>query len=107
VLEPLRDSGAAFYVISLGAPSADLSDDSRYRDLVIDLGTRATGGTRTQLLTGTALPGKLEQLADVLTHAYRVTYGRPDSLIPPERITVAARRAGMTAHATPVKEQSR
>ena len=82
-----------------------ISDDVRYRDQVVDQGTRVSGGTRTQLLAASALPGKLQQLADVLTHAYRVTYAHPDSLIPPERVTVAARRADLTAFGTPVKGQ--
>lgn len=104
VIAPLRESGAAFHVITLGLPSAGIDDDARYRDRVVDEAPRVTGGTRSQLLTGSALPGKLTQLADVLTKAYRVTYGRPDSLIPPERVTVSARRADITAHGTPVRE---
>ena len=61
-----------------------VSDDVRTATVVVDEGTRATGGTNTQLLAGTALAGKLQQLADVLTHTYRVVYAHPDSLIPPE-----------------------
>ena len=58
-----------------------------------------------------ALTAKLKQLADELTHQYRVTYARPQSLIPPERVTVAggearahrARHAGQgRAAGTPV-----
>jgi hypothetical protein len=37
----------------------------------------------------------------VLTHTYKVTYARRDSLIPPERVTVTARRADLTALGTP------
>ena len=102
-LEPLRAVNAAFHVVTLGLPSAKIDDDSRFRDEFVDRGPRETGGTHSQLLASSALPGKLDQLADVLTKTYRVTYAHPDSLIPPERITVSARRADITAHGTPVK----
>jgi hypothetical protein len=102
VLGALRESGAALHVITLGRPLSDLSDESRYRDQVVDEGPRISGGTRRQLLTGSALPGALQELGNVLMNAYRVTYARPESLIPPDRITVAARRPELTAHGTPV-----
>ena len=103
VLEPLRDSGAALHVISIGQPNVGISDDERYRNIVVDQGPRLSGGTHTQLLTASALPGRLQQLGNVLTHAYKVTYGHPETLIPPQRVTVTARRAELTAHATPIK----
>jgi hypothetical protein len=104
VLAPLHDSGATLYVISLGTPAVGVSDEVRYRNTVVDEGTRTTGGTHTQLLTSSALPGQLQQLANVLTHTYRVVYAHPDSLIPPEKITIAARRADLKAYGTPVKD---
>jgi hypothetical protein len=104
VLEPLRETGAALHVITLGLPRVSVEDEARFRDRVVDEGPRVTGGTRSQLLAASALPGKLDQLADVLTKTYRVTYGHPDTLIPPDRITVSAKRPDITAHGTPVKE---
>jgi hypothetical protein len=103
VLTPLRESGAALHVIALGTPSVGIGDDVTYRNTVVDEGPRISGGTRTQLLAASALPARLLQLANVLTSAYLVTYARPDSLIPPERVTVAARRQDLTAHGTPVR----
>ena len=105
VLAPLRDSGAAMHVISIGVPAAGVSDEVRYRNTVVDEGTRVSGGMHTQLLAGSALPARLQQLANVLTHSYRVTYAHPDSLIPPQRITVAARRADLTAFGSPDRDQ--
>jgi hypothetical protein len=104
VMTPMRDVGASLHVISIGIPVVSIENDRRFRDEVVDDGPRATGGTRYQLLAASALPGKLTQLADVLTKSYRVTYAHPDSLIPPEKITVSARRSEITAHGTPVKE---
>jgi hypothetical protein len=104
VLEPLRATGAAFHAITLGKPSGSLSDEMRERNLVLDEGPRTTGGRREELLTPMALAAKLTQLGDELTHQYKVTYARPQSLIPPERVTVAAARPGLTARGTPIKE---
>jgi hypothetical protein len=105
VLDPLRAVGAAFYAITIGQPSGSLSDEMRNRSIVLDEGPRTTGGRRDELLTGMALTGKLKQLADELTHEYRVTYSHPQSLIPPERVTVAAARPGMTARGTLIKDE--
>jgi VWFA-related protein len=105
VLEPLRATGAAFHAITVGRPSSSMSDEVRNRNIVLDEGPRATGGRRDDLLTSMALGGKLMQLANELTHQYRVTYARPESLIPPERVTVAAAKPGMTARGTAIKER--
>ena len=104
VLDPLRDSGAALHVVTLGPPASGIEDEVIYRNRVVDEGPRISGGTRSQLLAPSALPAKLLQLADVLKGTYRVTYAHPDSLIPPDRVTVAARRADLTAHGRPVRE---
>jgi len=105
VLGPLRDSGAMFYALVIGSPSHDLSDEGRSRSVVLDQGPTSTGGQRIQLLTAMALKDRLKQLADELTHQYRVTYARPQSLIPPERVTVTTSRAGLTARGRLAKEQ--
>ena len=107
VLDPLRASGAAFYAVAIGRASGSLSDEMRNRSIVLDEGPRETGGRREEILTAMALSSRLKQLADELTHEYRVTYARPQSLIPPEHVTVAARKPGMTARGTLIKEQGR
>jgi len=108
VLTPLRESGASLHVVSIGTPATGVSDDVTFRNRVVDEGPRVSGGTHTQLLVSTALAGRLQQLANVLTHSYRLVYAHPDSLIPPQRVTVAARRSELTAVGTPVKaEQGR
>jgi von Willebrand factor type A domain len=104
VLEPLRDRGAAFHAITMGRPSTSLSDETRNRNMVLDEGPRQTGGRREELLTSMALDAKLAQLGDDLTHQYKVTYARPQSLIPPEHVTVAASKPGVTARGTLISE---
>ena len=104
VLEPLRATGAAYHAITLGRPSSSMSDEVRERNMVLDAGPKTTGGRREDLLTSMALADELKQLANELTHQYRVTYARPQSLIPPERVTVAAAKPGLTARGTVIKE---
>ena len=45
------------------------------------------------LLTASGLSSRLKLLADQLTHQYRITYSRPETLIPPEKVTVSAKGA--------------
>ena len=105
VLRPLTDVGATLHVIVLGLPSNDISEDARNRASVLDEGPRRSGGRRSSLLTGSALPDELKRLASELKHQYRITYARPNSLIPPERTTVSAARAGFTARGTLINEK--
>jgi hypothetical protein len=107
VLGPLRASGAALHVVMIGTPFLASTDEARSRNIVLDEGTRTTGGSRLQLLTGQALTSKLAQLADVLTHQYRVTYARPQSLIPPEKVAVSAKNHELTAYGTLANDQGK
>jgi VWFA-related protein len=104
VLPGLKDSDAPLYAIMIGQPSGDISDEQRSRQIVLDRGTSDSGGRRDQLLSSMALDSRMKQLADQLTHEYRVVYARPQSLIPPEKITVTAAKPGLVARGTPVKE---
>jgi VWFA-related protein len=104
VLDSLRASGAPLYALMIGSPSSSISDDARNRSIVLDRGTDETGGRRDQLLAPSALADRLSLLAKQLLHQYKVTYARPQSLIPPERITVSAAKPGLAARGTPAKE---
>jgi Ca-activated chloride channel homolog len=106
ILDPLKASDAPLYALMIGSPRDGTSTEARSRAIVLDRGPAETGGVREQLLTSMALGGKLKLLADQLTHQYRVTYARPQSLIPPEKVTVAAAKPGLTARGTPVKEKN-
>jgi hypothetical protein len=105
VLKPLHDVGAAFHAIVLGPPSNDIGEDARNRSAVLDEGPRTSGGRRSSLLATSALPGELKRLAAELMQQYRITYARPLSLIPPERVIVSATRPGLTARGTLIKER--
>ncbi len=104
VLDSLKNSGAAFHVITIGRPSTSLSDEMRERNLVLDDGPRLSGGRRSELLTPMALAAQLVQVADELTHQYKITYSHPDSLIPPDKVTVSSAKPGITMRGTLAKE---
>ena len=98
VLEPLRTAGAALHIVNLGTPR-NMEDD---RNMVLDAGPKQSGGSFSTLLVGSALPGRLKQLANDITHQFRVTYARPNRLIPPEKITVTSKRPDLVLRGTPV-----
>ena len=100
VLEPLLESGAALHVMVVGSPRNNAVD----RGVVLTRGPEQTGGTYETVLASSALAGRMKQLAAQLTSQYRVTYARPETLIPPERVTVSASRPGLTARGTAAVE---
>src|SRR5262249_2049018 len=104
VLAPLRRSAPPPNGLMVGWPFSSISDDAHSRNMVLDKGTEDTGGRRDQLLAPSGLSDRLTLLAKQLLHQYKVTYARPESLIPPERTTVSAAKPGLTARGTPVKE---
>lgn len=99
VLEELYESGATLHVLAVGSPSGIVSDEIRNKNMVMAEGTKATGGRREQLLAEMAIPEALSELADELLKQYVVTYGRPDALVPPEKVTVTVKKPGLTARA--------
>lgn len=91
-LEPLRASGAALHVVTVGRPVTGDQD----RVMLLDRGTSETGGRYETVLTGSGLTPRLKQVAEELTHQYEVTYAHPDTLIPPDRVTVSSAKSGVT-----------
>ncbi len=112
VVKALSDCGAAFYAVMLQPEpgvvppmGSDRAIAMHDRDMVLDLATRATGGLNDLALSSMGLPSVLESIAAQLGNQYRLVYARPESLIPPEKIEVTARKPGLTARGTPVKVQ--
>jgi Ca-activated chloride channel homolog len=100
----LLGTGAAFQAMVIAPRPPDLTDyGQRNREMFLDAAASATGGNRVTLLSSMALNSALDRLANELTNQYRVTYGRPETLIPPEKIEVSVRRPGLTARGTPIK----
>jgi len=99
VLKPLQASGAALHVIAIGMPSSSMSDEMRNRNVVLAEGTERSGGRRDQLLAESSIPEALPRVANELLNQYVVTYSRPETLIPPEKIEVSVSRPGVTVRA--------
>lgn len=101
VLAPLRTSGATLHVVVVG----NQRTLDQERQITFDMGSRDTGGRFETVLASMGLPVRLTELATELTHQYKVTYARPESLIPPEKVTVSAGRAGLTVRGIPARNQ--
>jgi hypothetical protein len=99
VLEHLSASGATLHMLAVGTPVPITSDELRNKSFVAAQGTEDTGGRREQLLSEMAIPDTLNKLAGELLNQYVVTYGRPDALVPPEKVQVSVTKPGLTARA--------
>jgi VWFA-related protein len=99
VLEAIERSGATLHVLSVGSPSSSQTDEMRNRNMVIAEGTERTGGRREQVLADSALPETMREVADELLNQYVVTYSRPETLIPPQRIEVTSTKPDVKVRA--------
>jgi VWFA-related protein len=99
VLKQLQASGAALHVLSVGSPASSQADEMRNRNMVIAEGTARTGGRRDQILAPSGIAEAMPRVADELLNQYQVTYARPESLIPPEKLQVTVSRPGVTVRA--------
>ena len=104
VTRSLKDSGVALHAIVFGVLDF-ATNEERERSLLLDTGTRDTGGQHVTVLTETGIEPALAKLARQLSSQYKVVYGRPDSLIPPEKTEVASNRPGLTMRGTPPRGQ--
>jgi len=105
VLEQLASSGAQFHVLQLVGPGSDGTDEVRYRSIVIDRGTRTTGGRRENLLSSMSLTDALTSLAAELDHQWTVVYGHPESLLEPDEVTISATRPDLEVRGMLVRER--
>jgi hypothetical protein len=99
LIDGLKSRGTALHVIAVGAqvPADVRTTEGRDRELLFDRGTTETGGRRDNILSSMAMTDTLNRLAAELLGQYRITFARPDSLVPPEKTVVAVRQAGLKA----------
>jgi VWFA-related protein len=108
-LDAIARSGAAFYALLLtesGGEPNPTRDEIRNRNVVLDRGTRDSGGRRDIILSDMAIQDSLLAIANELRSQYKVTYARPDRTIPPEKVTVEAKNPALTAHGQAVRVSS-
>ena len=99
LIDRLEARGTALHVVAIGtrAPVDARTTEGRNRELLFDRGTTATGGRRENILTSMATADAMERLAAELLGQYRITFARPDALVPPDKTEVAVRPAGLKA----------
>ncbi|MGD9906719.1 MAG: hypothetical protein AB7U83_24900 [Vicinamibacterales bacterium] len=103
----LKQAGASLHAVLLNPPGrGDFTVAAQQRDTLIDRGVRETGGLRRNVLTDMAFGDALVEIARVLTHQFRVVYARPQTLIPPDTIAVAAARPGFIAYGSAARGQT-
>ena len=105
VVAAVQGAGAGLHALVIGHLQLSTTEE-RERALTLNEGPRATGGQHVTLLTESAVNQALQKLARELSSQYKVVYGRPESLIPPERTEVASGRPGITMRGTPARGQA-
>ena len=114
VIDTIEESGAAIYTLSLrvgrnafsATPNISMLELARQgfeRDLVLERGPRNSGGRHRALLTSLAINNAIQDIISELLNQYLVVYSRPDTLVPPETITVRMNRQELTARGTPLR----
>ena len=98
VLRFFRESGASLHVLQLG-----MGIGEQGREIVLNRGTSETGGRYEQVLSITGLEIKARQLGTEISHQYRVTFARPDRLVPPKNTEVSVRRPELRARGKLIK----
>jgi hypothetical protein len=100
VMQEVKRAGAAIHAVTVGNFNSTHDEELRNRARVLAEGTQETGGQRVNLLTPMAVQQASDRLARELSSQYKVVYGHPESLIPPTKIEVSARRPGITMRGT-------
>ncbi len=114
VLEDLRRSGALVHIVSVGKPSMktmtnwnqrptdsihEALDETMTRSTVFAEAPRRSGGRLEQVGQASGIQARLATIAYELRDQLVVTYGRPQSEKPAERIEVSVKRRGMKVRA--------
>lgn len=105
VVDAVKAGGAALHAVTIGNFPASMEDAIRNRASVLDEGPRVTGGQRITVLSSMAVDSALARLGRELSNQYKVVYGRPESLLQPEAVTVTVGKAGLTARGTPERRK--
>jgi VWFA-related protein len=101
VIEEVKRASVAIHAVTVGNFNSTDDEELRNRGRLLAEGTRISGGQRVNLLTPMAVQQTFGRLARELLSQYKVVYGHPESLIPPTRFDVSARRPGITMRGAP------
>jgi Ca-activated chloride channel homolog len=104
VVRALTDAVVQLHLVGIGRFLHSEEHATRERSFLLTEGPKATGGQQVTVLASTGLDQALARLARELSSQYKVVYGRPESLIPPEKIEVSSARADITMRGSPSRE---
>ena len=96
IVNALTKGRVALHIVGIGPFYHTEEHGTRERSFLLDAGPRDSGGQRVSLLSAHGLDGAMEKLARELRSQYKVVYNRPESLIPPEKVSVSPGRPGLT-----------
>jgi VWFA-related protein len=97
VFDAARASGASVWIVVLqGSGPALETSEGRERSAVIGDLPRQSGGTTVTILNKQGLPDKMNHLASLLANQFEITYGRPESMIPPSKLELAVSKKNLT-----------
>jgi VWFA-related protein len=104
VLDQLRKSGAALYVVSVAASAlrgtaavnnpAELLNENMNKNEVIGDGPKQSGGRHDEIVAAPGIVQAVQQLAEELLSQYKITYVLPDGVKPDEKLSVTTKRKG-------------
>ena len=103
VMQEVKRASVAIHAVTVGNFNSTDDEELRNRGRVLAEGTRISGGQRVNLLTPISVQQALGRLARELSSQYKVVYGHPESLIPPTKFEVTARRPGITMRGAPAR----
>jgi VWFA-related protein len=106
VVAALERADAALHIVTIGVFNHSEEHAIRERSFFLSNGPQKSGGQQITLLSPHGLDQALQRLARELSSQYKVIYGRPQSLIPPERTEVTSAKAGVTMRGAPARGES-
>jgi len=106
VLDALHGSRASLHVVFVDIPAvrptrpagkpSDLLEGNFHLSRVLGDGPKESGGQRREVLAMKALTSEIQLIARDLLSQYSITYDRPASKSPPQKLQVSVRRPGIT-----------
>lgn len=89
VFDAVAGAQASLWVVARqGFSSSTATPENRERAMVIGDVTTRTGGRNTMVFDGSAIKLKFNEVATQLLTQFVVTYGRVESLVPPEKLEI-------------------
>jgi VWFA-related protein len=106
VVAALERVDAALHIVGIGQFTYSEDHGIRERSFLLSNGPAKSGGQQITLLSPHGLDPAMQRLARELSSQYKVIYGRPQSLIPPERTEVSSAKPGITMRGAPARGES-